>query len=453
MAERSPSILHRIVWLHLLLLAAIAIAITAAVYFLLNATVNDFEEHNLRDHAASVARYLAWSGRDWTLALPPDLKSLYAQGYGGYALAVVSGDGRVVYTSLANDSPFLRIEPSASPSEFFHQRRNASVYYGLTTRIVRNGKVAWIQIGQNFSNPDVFIDDVVARFLGRIAWFVVPIFTVLLLANILLMRRLLAPIVAASQAAAAIGPDRPQARLRTKGLPREVQPLAQAANQALDRLEAALRAQQEFTADAAHELRTPLAILRTHADTKLGGEMARAFQADIDGMSHIVDQLLELAELEGGAIGVDAIVNLDNLGAEIVGAMAPIALAEGKSLELECGPAPVLVQGNAEMLSRALRNLVENAIRYSPAGQAVEVQIAAPATVRIKDRGPGIELSERAFIFQRFWRRERGARGHAGLGLSIVAKITQLHGGTISITDRAGGGTIFTLMLDKTNPY
>src|SRR5580693_9320183 len=107
-AKRSPSILKRIVWLHVLALAGVTIAIIAATYFLLNSTWNDFEEQILRDHAQSIASHLELESGRWTLKLPPDLEAIYARGYGGYALAVVSDRNGVIYSSLPNARPFLR---------------------------------------------------------------------------------------------------------------------------------------------------------------------------------------------------------------------------------------------------------------------------------------------------------------------------------------------------------
>jgi len=422
-------------------------AVTAAAYFLLNHTVNDFENRILRDHAVRVASYLAFEGGRWSLSLPPDLQAIYTMGYGGYALAVLGDDGHVVYSSLPNDRPFSMAEPHSTQLAFFRQNRGASIYYGMTLPVNRRGHVAWIQMGQNLENPDVIIDDVVALFVGRIAWLVIPIFIVLFLVDVLLMRRLLGPIIAASHVASSIGPDQPLLRLPTGDLPREVLPLAEAVNEALDRLEKSLQAQREFTADAAHELRTPLAILRTHVDTILDAPAAAALQSDIDAMSRALDQLLELAELESFAISHSERINLTELGAEVVGLMAPIALAEEKSLEFSAGPGSVWAIGNAEMLFRALRNLVENAIRHSRPNQIVEVEVASPATIRVNDRGPGVKPCERQLIFQRFWRRNRQDKGHSGLGLAIVAKIVQLHHGTIEVTDRDGGGAVFSLTL------
>ena len=113
-----------------------------------------------------------------------------------------------------------------------------------------------------------------------------------------------------------IGPDQPLLRLPSGDLPREALPLAEAVNEALDRLEKSLQAQREFTADAAHELRTPLAILRTHVDTILDVPAAAALQSDIDAMSHVLDQLLELAGLESFDVSHTERVNLTELGAE-----------------------------------------------------------------------------------------------------------------------------------------
>jgi len=445
-AKRSPSILYRIVWLHLLALAAISIAISAAVYFLLNATVDDFEKRMLRDHAASVSQHLALKDGQWSLTLPSDLQAIYAHGYGGYALAVITDNGHVVYSSLPNGSLILN-QTDKPPPEFFRQSRGASIYYGITMPVTRNGRSCWIQVGQNLQNPDVIIDDVVALFLGQIVWFVIPIFVVLVMIDIFLMRRLLAPIVAASQVASSISPNRPLRRLPTTNLPREVLPLAVTVNEALERLDSGLRAQREFTADAAHELRTPLAILRTHVDTKLEGEVALALQNDIDAMSHIVDQLLELAELEGSAGLVDERIDLNTLCTDLVSMMAPVALAVDKSLELVCVTEPVWVRGNTVMITHALRNMVENAIRYSKPDSRIEIEVSQPGTIQVKDRGPGIRQTERELIFQRFWRRNRQDREHAGLGLAIVAKIVQLHGGAVGVADREHGGAIFTITL------
>jgi signal transduction histidine kinase len=138
---------------------------------------------------------------------------------------------------------------------------------------------------------------------------------------------------------------------------------------------------------------------------------------------------------------------LNEIGTEVVALMAPTALAEHKSVEFSGSPHQAWALGNGEMLFRAVRNLVENAIRYSDGKSPVEVEVALPATIRVKDRGPGIKPAERELIFQRFWRKNRQDKGHSGLGLAIVTKIIQLHGGSMDAANREGGGATFSIVL------
>jgi signal transduction histidine kinase len=109
----------------------------------------------------------------------------------------------------------------------------------------------------------------------------------------------------------------------------------------------------------------------------------------------------------------------------------------------------VWINGNAEMLSRAIRNLVENAINYSPPGKTVEIVVEDSGTVRVLDEGPGIKEDERELIFRRFWRRDRRRTEGAGLGLSIVQRIANAHAATISVENRPTGGAKFSLSFAR----
>src|SRR6201999_3025762 len=106
---------------------------------------------------------------------------------------------------------------------------------------------------------------------------------------------------------------------------------------------------------------------------------------------------------------------------------------------------PVLVRGDSAMLFRAIRNLVENAIKHTAPGTAVELQVSDDGSVAVMDRGPGVPEKDREMIFRRFWRAERNPTQGAGLGLAIVAKIAEIHAGQVTVTSRPGGGSVFTL--------
>src|SRR5262245_914768 len=242
-----------------------------------------------------------------------------------------------------------------------------------------------------------------------------------------------------------ISPHRMDVRLSPQDIPKEILPLVQAVNQALDRLEAGFRAQREFTADAAHELRTPLTILRSRIDTLTDRSMSKALHKDIEGMARIVNQLLDIAELESLSIDPVEKADLQAISAEVAEFAAPLALAHGKNIALSGSEAPVWVSGNAEMLARAIRNRVENAINHSPAGTTVEIVVEDSGMVRVLDEGPGIKEEERELMFQRFWRRDRRRTGGAGLGLSIVQRIAEAHAATISVENRPTGGATFSL--------
>jgi len=221
--------------------------------------------------------------------------------------------------------------------------------------------------------------------------------------------------------------------------------LVSAVNQALDRLDQGFRVQREFTADAAHELRTPLSILRTRVDTLEDQRIAEALHQDIEAMSRIVGQLLDIAELDAFTIDPLELADARSVCAEVAEFIAPLALEQGREIALLGASRPVWVKGNAEMMKRAIRNLAENAIKHAPPGTVVEFIVEENGTVRVLDRGPGISEEERDLIFRRFWRRDRSQPGSTGLGLSIVQRIVELHSATIAVENRISGGAQFSI--------
>jgi signal transduction histidine kinase len=235
-------------------------------------------------------------------------------------------------------------------------------------------------------------------------------------------------------------------------MPKEIVPLVEAVNQAFDRLEHGFRAQRDLTADVAHELRTPLAVLRMRAET-LGEPQLRArLLADIDVMTRLVEQLLSVAELETVVVAPDETADLRHACVEVVEHLAPLAVQQGKSVELAAvSGGGVWVHGRGDLLFQAMRNLVENAVRFSPADAVVTVEVDPSGRARVLDRGPGVPAELKDRLFERFWqgrRKERSAvREGAGLGLSIVAQIAEQLGGRVSVEDRPGGGAVFVLAL------
>ena len=291
--------------------------------------------------------------------------------------------------------------------------------------------------------------DIVTDFLKRVGWITLPMLLFLLAIDIAIFRRALLPLLQASEMAKRISPSAMDVRLSPQDIPKEILPLVQAVNQALDRLEVGFRVQREFTADAAHELRTPLAILRSRVDTLADRGVSKALHQDIERMTRIVGQLLDIAELETYSIDPQETADLRAICAEVAEFAVPLALSQGKSIALSGTEASLPVNGNPEMLSRAIRNLVENAINYSPPGSTVEIVVEDSGMVRVLDEGPGIADDERELIFQRFWRRDRRRAGSAGLGLSIVQRIAEAHAAIVSVENRPKGGANFSLRFAR----
>jgi signal transduction histidine kinase len=443
---RFKSIVSRIICLHVIAVAIVSIFMPLSLYWLLSLAVTSLHNADMQDQADSVAHHLLLrADGSWALDLPVGLQDLYSHAYGRYAYAVVDAAGRVLFSSLQDNSPIFPADIRSPQVAFLETRYGNATIAGTSVPKEISGRTVWIQAGENLTHRDVLIDDIVTDFFKRAGWITLPILLLLLVIDIAIFRRALRPLVQASEQARNISPTRIDVRLPVEGMPNEVRPLVLAVNQALDRLDQGFRVQREFTADAAHELRTPLTVLRTRIDTLADQQVARTLRQDIEGMSRIVSQLLDIAELDTFVVDPLEKTDLQSVCAEVAEFIAPLALAQGKNVALSAETGPTWVRGNAEMLYRAIRNLAENAIYHTPGGTAVEIVVEGNGTVSILDQGPGIAAAERELVFRRFWRRDRRRTGNAGLGLSIVRRIVDAHSARITVNNRPTGGAQFSL--------
>jgi signal transduction histidine kinase len=448
---RLTSLQSRIAIFHLLAILIAALLVPLANYLVINQYANQFEVRTLRDHAATIAQYLTQTPDGWRLDMPDDLKTLYAHGLDGLSYAVADAQNRPLFSSN------LRSGAALVPISSQQLQRYSEIggeFYSLALKRGEGDDAIWIKVAQNIQHPDVIFDDIVSSYLSHIGWFTVAILALLLAIDIVVIRDALKPVLRASEIASAIDPAKTNLRLPGHDMPRELLPLITSMNQALDRLEEGIRVQREFTADAAHELRTPLAVLRTRVETMSGREGLEGIKADILVMTHVVNQLMEMAEVEGNSAPPTTTVDLRAICVEAAAMMAEIAIRQDRSIALAGAAQPVWVRGDSAMIFRAVRNLVENAIKHAPPGTAVELQVDDDGSVAVMDRGPGVPEKDRALIFRRFWRADRNPTlNHsfqgAGLGLAIVAKIAEIHAGMVTVASRPGGGAVFTLQFAR----
>ncbi|MBY6264581.1 HAMP domain-containing protein [Azospirillum sp. 412522] len=453
-AARPPSLLASIArWL--VLVTLLAVATTALLLYVeFKGTHDRMRQRTLSGVARVIEK--AVRGPDGqqnegrlNTTLPESVRTMLRVNAASFS--VIDGEGRLLLGSDGVEGP---LDPTATdrPRAVFRvpAQTGEPPLYGLSHRVTVGDRPYWIQVASG--EEELHIEWLLEEFVEHFGWIWLPFALVLILVNLVIIHRGLRPLRRASARAAEIGPDSVSERLPEQGMPREVLPLVRAVNQALDRLEAGYEAQRGFIADAAHELRTPLAVLDAHL--ALIGAPGAPIRADVAGMARLVDQLLDLARLDALRIGPDESVDLARLAVEVAAHLAPLALGKGRLIEVIGDDRPLAVHGAHDPLFRALRNLVENAVGHAPAGSTVSVELAKSGTgepeLRVIDHGPGIPPDLRARVFERFWQggRDRGAgnaSGGAGLGLSIVARTMAAHGGGVVVGDTPGGGASFTL--------
>ena len=441
------------IWVRLIVgLVAVSLLAAAATSLLIYerfvATNSAFRDRTLQNDARVISKLLRRAAEGRPLQLPDFLADGFQQGKGKFA--IVSEHGVLLAGSAGVTGALASID-DADQRDFFltDGGSDGPKLYGFTLHGTYGSKPVWIQVA--VPQGEIAFDSVLEEFIKDIGWIWVPFIIGLLGTNLLVARIGLRPLQRAAAQAEAIGPGAVSARLPEEGLPREVHALVGAVNRALDRLEIAFQSQQRFIADAAHELRTPVAVLKAHAHILPEHDGLVAWKQEIDAMQRLVNQLLDSARLDVVALEKGQVVELNEIARAVAAQLAPIAVGAGKSIEVAPSSGAVIINGSTDLLACALRNLVENAIRHTAPGTAVVIEISLPATLRVSDHGPGIDPQERELIFKRFWQGGRDRGGGAGLGMDIVARSVAALGGSISISD-APGGAVFTLEFQPTSP-
>jgi len=270
----------------------------------------------------------------------------------------------------------------------------------------------------------------------------------------------LRPVDALTRRAAAIDPDVSDATLPVPPGNDEVTRLAVALNDMLARLRNALERQRQFSADASHELRSPLAVMMATLDVHLRSPdlpdemrpLLRSLREDATRLTRVVEDLLVLSRSEAGGA-----VDLHTADADLLDIAVGVAgryrtPAESRDITISVSGAPVVVRVDAQLLGQAVANLVDNAVKFGRPGGRIEIRVmddTVPALV-VSDDGPGIPPKDLPHVFERFYRADPARRvGGSGLGLAIVRAIVAAHSGTVDVSSTPGNGTRFTIRLPR----
>ena len=409
---------------------------------------NSLREQALLVQARDIARHIEIAANNSVnLHLPPSLAEAYARSESRYQFAIRDADGQY----LISNSGHLGALPDLNGKKhrlygYDTGQRHPHHVVGAALRAQVGGRPLYVQVEQLSENASPLVREVLEEFLVDGDWLEFLFLFALIGVCLFIVDRGLRPLRRISRIAQSIGPANAHIRFPTKDAPAEILPCVLSLNEVLDRLEEGLDRQREFNANVAHQLRTPLAALLANVQSLDDPALAERLEIDVEHMGRIISQLLTSAKMDALSIDPEEIVELNGLVADVAANLGPLAINAGKSIELERSADEIFIQSSSFALQTALQNLIENAIKYTPAGTSVRLKISDLPAVSVTDSGPGIPEALRSKIFGRFWRDDKSSEG-AGLGLAIVDKIVRTIKGEISITDAPGGGACFTISL------
>jgi two-component system OmpR family sensor kinase len=436
------SLIARILLVELGAILIVATLLPAIMIWLLNQQMNHYEVKALREQAREIAGSIEPVRGDIVVHLQPDITQTYATRYDGRAYVIVDSAGKARdRSSFAHLVPWERAPRSDAAQSF---RVGATIGVSQPTR--KGGIALWVIVTQDETGRGAIVDDVAHAFVTRYGPVLALILLLLPLINSLLIRRLVGAVRSVSAQAETIGPRNLAVRLEEAMLPQEVAPLARAINALLVRLQQSFQQQSEFVANVAHELRTPLTTLKFQIEGVEEQDARAQLSITTDRLGHVISQLQALAGLESMAQSFTTF-DLVELARDVIAELAPRILSNGDTIELEDPGVPVAVRANRTLIALALTNLVSNATQHTPPGTNIRVVATSQPMIDVVDDGPGVASSDPQHAKLRYWRADNRRSDSAGLGLSIVSRIMDVHDGELVVSSDEGVGARFRLIF------
>jgi heavy metal sensor kinase len=428
------------------------------IWFALRHFLHADLESMLVDQARGLNKYLQIEDEDTGVSLSREIDEYSQSMPQNHLLAVFDANGRAIYE--APNGLVHHSHAAGKPYKLYWKKH--SYLAVVQTVFLKEGKVDTVLA---LSSEPV---DKAVYLLGVLLIAAIPLFIVCAAAGgFWLSRRALRPVDAITERARTIGLNNLSERLPVPNTNDELQRLTETWNAMLARLESAILKISQFTADASHELRTPVAIIRLAAENALRKTRSEAdyrtalqkVQQESENMTHLIEDLLFLARADfDSSAGETGAVDLEALVESVCLDLHALAEAKAVALTRKTAGDPIEVRGSLSALRRMLVILLDNAIKYTPPGGAVFVYLerhATHATLTVEDTGIGIPEDARSQVFQRFFRadpsRSKESGGH-GLGLAIAQTIVDQHGASIELRTAPHGGSIFAVSLPLRAP-
>ncbi|MFM0074233.1 ATP-binding protein [Paraburkholderia sediminicola] len=431
-------------WVTSIVALAISLTVlaTAATYAFNHFPQQMLGQHEEMEGAAAIASGLRFdgAGHPVSVALPSEKAWLFEVAPTELKYRVLDERGNVLLASKGaqGDEAWIAGDLSGFVDNVQRTEIGAKPFEVLTMRVARGPAVFYIQTATAERFVDALVDSKVKPMPAIIKTIIVIATIIFGLTFPFTVHRVLKPLREASRAAARITPRNLTTRLSIEGVPSEIKPLINAFNEALNRLENGFAVQQQFLASAAHELQTPLTLIRGQIELQPGIDDKDLLFREIDLMARQVRQLLHLAEVSESQNFSFGEVNIVDVAQDVVTYLARKADRKEVTLRLETTVASSAIWADRSALFILLKNIVENAINASPAHGAV-VLIVDAVSVQVQDEGPGIRQEYLPFLFKRFWRAPDARHDGAGLGLAICKEIATAHEWRLTVSSLVSG--------------
>ncbi|HKT87946.1 MAG TPA: heavy metal sensor histidine kinase [Candidatus Sulfotelmatobacter sp.] len=435
----------------------------AGMWFILRNNLYDIVDDGVENQADDVKSLLQAQGKDASLErLRQALSEEYAVGHAGDYIQILDGNGELIFRSAflqAHQTALLPPDQVKRPVSRTRRIEDRPFRF-LFERVNIDGRVFIIEMGA----PADDALDTLHQFRSYLFWFAPLLLLSAAAVGYWMSRKALSPVDELVRTARDVSGTNLKNRLQTLETGDELQRLSDTLNAMLDRIEAAFQRVTQFTADASHELRTPVSLIRTEAELALRRsrgeaeyqEALRHILAEAERTSALIEQLLSLARADSGRESVQMTpVNLSPILKSVVEGWKQVASIRGLQFSADIASQDVFVMADETWLRRLIEILLDNAFKYTPANGSVQLSLEHKnedqnVLVTVKDSGVGIASEEHAKIFERFYRVDKArsrAEGGTGLGLSIAQWIVTQHHGTISVHSAPGQGATFRVQL------
>ncbi|RYG32142.1 MAG: HAMP domain-containing histidine kinase [Burkholderiales bacterium] len=450
MDESKPwSLVKRLNSYILLVTVMITLMVSVAVAIHYGYDVAELRQRTVFDLAEAVAEDLPADKTGVALAVEVNERhDIFNEHDAAYEWVILDGRG---YTVSAEEFPRVdrtRLPPGLPPAEWSAPSSQGGWQAGKT--FIVDGKIRHVIVTAHSDPAGLLTGLVIGEALMHVILPLAPFALLITLFTSRIIKHTLQPLGSLATQAMRVRNLEDIRPLDPKGAPIEVTELVNALNTALEGLRVSMTKEKDFLLDASHALRTPLAVVKARLELD-GDKIDRQKLSDeVEALIRLTSQLLASANAERLAIDTTARADLTELARDVVSSMTPLAIQAGVDLGYSEKSAKAEVCGDSDAISHALRSLIENALKYTPPGKAVTVQVADdPPTLTITDEGPGVPAIRRDKIFERHSRSQFVNGSGAGLGLSIVRRIMTAHRGKIDLIDTPDGGASFRMTFNR----